>query len=261
MNKILGKLTLYWAKFLDLLFGGVEGLLEIIVNSTDTIKALILPVLVLGVIGMLMFPPLLLLMLTSFGITLIIIVAAVFTISSLGRAGLISFRRYKFAKLNYLYDLARYKTEGGRENESFQFYQNQYDRIQREKFEEELRQEEARRRQRQKAQEEQWRKFFEENFRNANGNYTGGGSYGGYQGNRGGYNPFSNFKQEYQQACDVLGVPYSADYPTIKSAYRQLAKKYHPDLSKEKNAEEMFKKINNAFDLLSEENVARYKNM
>ncbi|MDE5651735.1 MAG: DnaJ domain-containing protein, partial [Ureaplasma sp.] len=38
----------------------------------------------------------------------------------------------------------------------------------------------------------------------------------------------------------------------IKSSYRRLAKKYHPDLNKSANAEEMFRKINSAYNLLLE---------
>lgn len=42
-----------------------------------------------------------------------------------------------------------------------------------------------------------------------------------------------------------LGVSKGADKKTIKSAYRQLARKYHPD-NKESGAEEKFKKISEA---------------
>src|SRR5690554_305738 len=52
---------------------------------------------------------------------------------------------------------------------------------------------------------------------------------------------------------DVLGVSKQASLDEIKKAYRQLAKKYHPDVSKEPNAEEKFKEVQEAYDTLSDE--------
>lgn len=51
----------------------------------------------------------------------------------------------------------------------------------------------------------------------------------------------------------ILGVEKDADQKTIKIAYKQLAKKYHPDISKEENAEERFKEIAEAYDVLGDE--------
>jgi curved DNA-binding protein len=56
------------------------------------------------------------------------------------------------------------------------------------------------------------------------------------------------FKDYY----DVLGVKPDATADEIKSVYRKLARKFHPDVSKEKNAEERFKDINEAFEALKE---------
>ncbi len=53
---------------------------------------------------------------------------------------------------------------------------------------------------------------------------------------------------------DVLGVSKSASAKEIKSAFKKLAKKYHPDISKEENAEEKFKEIQEAYAVLSDEN-------
>lgn len=50
---------------------------------------------------------------------------------------------------------------------------------------------------------------------------------------------------------EVLGVERSATPDQIKKAYRKLARKYHPDLSKEADAEEQMQKINVAYDTLS----------
>lgn len=49
----------------------------------------------------------------------------------------------------------------------------------------------------------------------------------------------------------ILGVDKNADDKTIKKAYRKLAQKYHPDVSKEPDAEARFKEINKAHEVLS----------
>ena len=56
-------------------------------------------------------------------------------------------------------------------------------------------------------------------------------------------------KRDYYE---VLGVDKSAEQADIKKAYRQLAKKYHPDVSTEKDAEKKFKEVQEAYDALSD---------
>lgn len=51
---------------------------------------------------------------------------------------------------------------------------------------------------------------------------------------------------------DILGVSRDASKDDIKRAYRRLARKYHPDVNKEVGAEERFKEINRAYEVLSE---------
>ena len=58
-------------------------------------------------------------------------------------------------------------------------------------------------------------------------------------------------KRDYYE---VLGIDKNAKQEEIKSAYRKLVKKYHPDINKEKDAEEKFKEIQEAYDTLSDEN-------
>ncbi len=58
---------------------------------------------------------------------------------------------------------------------------------------------------------------------------------------------------------EVLGVSRSADADELKRAYRRLARKYHPDVNKDPGAEDQFKEINRAYEVLSEPEVrARY---
>ncbi len=52
---------------------------------------------------------------------------------------------------------------------------------------------------------------------------------------------------------DVLGVPKGAPQDEIKSAFRRLARQYHPDVSQEPDAEERFKEANEAYAVLSDE--------
>jgi molecular chaperone DnaJ len=50
----------------------------------------------------------------------------------------------------------------------------------------------------------------------------------------------------------VLGVPRDADANIIKSAYRKLARQYHPDVNKDAASEEHLKEINEAYEVLSD---------
>ncbi|MBV2209817.1 MAG: DnaJ domain-containing protein [Thermomonas sp.] len=55
---------------------------------------------------------------------------------------------------------------------------------------------------------------------------------------------------EFKDYYGILGVEPSAGDAEIKTAYRRLARKYHPDVSKEKGAEEQFKAVNEAYEAL-----------
>ena len=67
---------------------------------------------------------------------------------------------------------------------------------------------------------------------------------------------------KYKDYYKILGVEKNADEKAIKSAYRKLARKYHPDVNKEQGAAEKFKDVNEAYEVLSDQQKrARYDSL
>ena len=59
----------------------------------------------------------------------------------------------------------------------------------------------------------------------------------------------------------ILGIPEDASFQEIRKTYRKLAKKYHPDRNKSSHAEETIKKINEAFEILSDKRKRKQYNL
>ena len=58
---------------------------------------------------------------------------------------------------------------------------------------------------------------------------------------------------KYKDYYEILGIQRSASQQEIKSAYRKLARKFHPDVNKSSDAQEKFKDINEAYEVLGDE--------
>jgi curved DNA-binding protein len=57
---------------------------------------------------------------------------------------------------------------------------------------------------------------------------------------------------QFKDYYETLGVSRSVDAEGVKRAYRKMARKYHPDVSKEKNAEAKFKDVQEAYEVLKD---------
>jgi curved DNA-binding protein len=56
---------------------------------------------------------------------------------------------------------------------------------------------------------------------------------------------------------EILGVPRAASQDDIQLAYRKLARTYHPDINSDPAAEERFKEVSQAYDVLSDPQTLR----
>lgn len=260
ISRTFGKILYGISRFLDITLGYTIDFLEIIIDFVERIGRGIFSLFIMGCSIIFLMIPLGIFLLSPLIVRMILIFIVVPLLAKMLKSG-IKFLRYVITE--YLYDKSNYFIDGT----STRFvgigdYGREYIRKEEEK---KRKAEEARRRAEEERQRQQ-RRNFEDMF----GGFGGGGftfhDFSGQQGNFGGGNqgfgPMNiGFKEKYEEACDIIGVPYDADQNQIRSAYRKKAKKYHPDLNKAEDATEKFQKINDANEVLSEENMNRYKNL
>lgn len=239
-------------------FGGLILVTQIIINVIKNIAH--------GFLALLSMGGCLLLFLFSgpFGLFFIfnpavILTVLFFIIVPILGTKLISILKYmKYSLTEYLNDRSEYFISGNKDFKSFHEYGDRYWSMEEEKRRKE---QEARRAE----QQRQWEERFSQwsNQQNSQGGFGYGGYYtGGNTGYGNTYvNPTSEFKEKYEKSCNLLGVPYSTDKYEVKLAYRKKAKEYHPDLNKSPDATQMFQKVNDAYEFLSDGNIERYSKM
>ena len=258
MKRIWGSILFGLAMALDFIFGALIAGMKKIVVLFENIRAAIIGFVGFGCLFLLLSPILSFYLLNKYFIVfLIVLLIMIFPLLGMSFANFLDYSKYVMCE--YLYDKADvYRLGKKNKNEKMRDYSQKYKR---KKYEEEMKA----RRERQKAQEEEWNRRFEEFYRNSG--FGGFGSYGNgqqYQ-NAGTYgnfvNPSLEFNEKYKKSCKVLGLGEDTDIYAVKLAYRKLAKKYHPDLNHEEGAKEKFQEINDAYEFLSEDNIARYKEM
>lgn len=255
IKKVSGNVVYGTGKVVEFTLEALIGILELIVALVVSVGKGILGLLSMGgCLIIMIFGPALLLNPATFPIIVLLIIIPILGIKS------ISYLKYiKYASTEYLFDRADYLKDGKqKEFKSLNEYGNKYKRME----------EEKRRREQQKRQQEQQNQW-EERFRQWNeyqnsqrgsaGYDFGGGYSGGYQ--QPFTNPTSEFKKKYEESTSLLGLGNDADFYQVKLAYRQQAKKYHPDVNQSPDATKMFQKINDAYEFLSEGNIERYKSM
>ncbi len=254
LNRFWGSILNGLAKFLSLIFDIVIGITEGIVFFVRYIGRGLYGLISMG--GCLIFfflGPFAFTLLFNPAIMTFILLLVIIPILGTKFVSLLKYIKYMVTE--YLFDKADSLIHGRKARfNSFSGYGNKYKRMEQERL---------RREQQQRQQEEQ--KQWEERFRQWNEqqrNYQGGQWYGHGNFNPGGQtyaNPNVDFKKKYEESCDLLGLDYDADKYQVKLAYRKKAKEYHPDLNKAANATQMFQKINDAYEFLSDANIERYK--
>lgn len=257
MNNIAGYFYKGLGKILELITTALIFILELIVMLIDNVKKL------LGVFTLLFVFFLINPLLWTFIILnplILVLLIILFIVPLLGR-GLISYLKYiQYISTEYFYDKADYYLLG-KDNRrgSFGSYKNEYFR----------QQEEARRKESQRRAEQtqkMWEEMFKDFYENMNSQGYNGGYYRDYNNNQNYnqgnfYNPTNDFIDKYEASCRTLELEPTVDKYEIKLAYRKMAKKYHPDINKAEDATEVFQKINEANEFLSDENIERYKRL
>ncbi|MDO5018496.1 MAG: J domain-containing protein [Lagierella massiliensis] len=251
MKKLWGKFILGLADVLDFLIGGLIKLVGSVVDVITSLgKSLLMLLGVLACSGIIFLLPLVIIYLP----VLIFLFFFFIIIPLLGRKFISYLEFLHYSAVEYLRNYGDYLINNKENYKSYEEFKSAYRNKKAE--------EERRERERQRAQNQ----FWEEIFRNVNSstynkNWSSTqGNYSSYYGRGATYsNPYDDFKRKYEESCKILEVPLNTNVYEVKTAYRKMAKKYHPDLNNSPKASEMFQKVNTAYEFLTEENIQRYK--
>lgn len=254
IGKIIYKLTQGLSFILDAIIAIVNFFVTLVATLSSGLAALIsaggcLFIFLMGPFGLyLLFNPVTLFLILFF---------VIFPILGTKFVSWLKYLKYIFTE--YLFDLSEDLIKGRNRSKKFNDYGLKYRTMQ----------EEQRRREQQRRQEEEQRQW-EERFKQWNeyqksqqqyyGGFWGNGQNTGYGGQTFS-NPTTDFKNKYENSCQILGLGSDADKYQVKLAYRKKAKQYHPDLNKAADATKKFQEINDAYEFLNDDNIERYKSI
>ncbi|WP_296111764.1 DnaJ domain-containing protein [uncultured Anaerococcus sp.] len=257
MKRLLGKALHGLATIIGTIFTVLINFMNVLVMTFEGIRSLLALIFMIGCSTLIFLPTLLLFLPQKARYAIFIILI----IPILGPSFISLLRYGNYVLTEWMYDRANYLITGEKVGfETISDYSEKY-KIDQEKERQRQAEEEARRRQ------EKMYDYFEDLFGNFTyydtrdfnqgdfGNFSGNGYGGGFAG----VNDLG-FKERYEKAVGVLGLPVNTDIYEVKLAYRKLAKKFHPDINKESGAKEKFQEVNDAYEFLSEENIKKYKN-
>ncbi len=269
MKKIWGKFILGFARFLEVLIGGLINGLEAIVSVVSRLGKALLLVVGLGCSSMFIFPFLMGGALITYSSFILPVVLFFVLVPIVGRKFVSWLQYINYSAIEFLRNYGDYLINNKENFKSYSEFSKDY--------KDTKEREERERREQQRSQNDFWEEIFK-NFNQGGGNFYYGtynmndedfgsqfGGYGRQQGyggyNQGYSNPLDDFRTKYKESCKTLGIPENTNVYEVKTAYRKLAKQYHPDINKDPGATEMFQKINTAYEFLSEENINRYNQM
>lgn len=242
MNKIKGKTAQILARFFEIVFDVLLFISQMVIGMARGFFGLAGLIVLLGPFAILLI----------FNPAFLGIVILFALIVYLGNKLIIQLKYLKYMFTEYFYDRADFYLKNKKARyEKFSDYGNKYWQMEAE-----------RKRKEQRQKEEEAERIFKESFFGQWENYNSGGysNYNQYGSDT--FNSYSGgFKTQYEDSCNLLGVAYTASKDQIRSAYRQKAKQYHPDINKDEGATEMFQKVNDANTFLTDENIERYRNL
>jgi DnaJ-domain-containing protein 1 len=262
LKKITGRILYAVARLISKVLDGLISIIEIFVTAVKGIAKGFWGLIGMGGCFLLLFAGPFIVALLMNPITLFFIMFLIlFPILGTKFVSYIKYLKYMITE--FLFDHANYLMHGN--SKQFQSFSEYGDRYKRAEDAKKRKEQEQRQYQQQKEWEERFRKWYEyQNSQRGNsGQYTYGwhGQDHDYANQHLYADPTVDFKNKFEESCDLLGIGYNADKYQVKLAYRKKAKEYHPDINGSPGATKLFQQINNAYEFLSDDSIERYKNI